>query len=355
MALRRKSGYTAKRTSFYKCKKCYSAGRFCTHTSTKSSRRGGGRAYGYRSTGFTGSKKTYRRGIRGSFRKKGPEPTKIDVPVADESGAGALDSVPLNGVRVRCTRLTNPLPVQCESKKFTGSVCWRGVTDRFDFEMNGEGPFLHRRILFQGPWDLKFEDVDLVSKGAPSSEWRRSPAVSLRDPDMSEGLCRMFGASATVRDLLFGTVKAHGVNVFEDRRKQYEGKASGTRRYDKHFKGFGKTGRGAFIKYAMQNDGTTDGDVADDEKYFHIYAMDIFQYGINGLDERIVAGGVVGKKRASDGGSSTGSVKRHKSDSSYEDVSMEGLRLEGGGVSEQPASGMVRVVSHMKLYWYDPK
>lgn len=266
------------------------------------------------------------------------------------------DIVPLNGVRVRCTRLTHPKPVQYESKKFDGKVCWRGVTDAFHYEMNGEGPFLHRRIIFQGPWKLAFDDVELAKTGVPSHSWSRSGAVPLGDNTVTSEVRRMFGASATVRDLLYSPVKAHGLNVVADTRKQLEGKASGTRKFQKFFKGFGKNGRGTVVKYNTFENGGTDGDVADDEKYYHIYAMDVFQYGINGLDDKIPAGLSIGKKRGAEEGLSSGKSKRSKSDESFDSMSMDGLHLSSGeGVAEAPASGIVRVVSNMKLYWYDPK
>lgn len=278
------------------------------------------------------------------------------MPVVDESKNVVPDIIPLNGVRIRCTRLTHPKPVQYESKKFDGKVCWRGVTDAFHYEMNGEGPFLHRRIVFQGPWSLSFEDVELAKAGISSHSWSRSGAVSLKDDNMATEVRRMFGASATIRDLLYSPVKAHGYSIVDDSRKQLEGKAAGTRKFQKYFKGFGKTGRGTVVKYNTFDNGETDGDVADDEKYHHIYAMDVFQYGINGLDEKVPMGASAGKKRGAEEALPGGKSKRSKSDESYDSISMDGLQLSvGTGVEEKPASGMVRVMSNMKLYWYDPK
>jgi hypothetical protein len=168
----------------------------------------------------------------------------------------------------------------------------------------------------------------------------------------------MFGASATVRDVLFGQIQAHGYNVFFDKRVPMEGKQSGARKFWKHYKGFGKTGNGTVLKYDMDSDGNTNGDVADDEKYFHIYAMDIFQYGINGLDERIPGSASVGKKRGSDQATSGVPAKRTKSDSSYDHVmdGVDDLSLGGKGkVTESAVGGVVRIKSDMKLYWYEPK
>lgn len=343
-------------SKYLKCKWCYAKNRFCTHQSGGFGKKSYGKARGYPTRGSSYKKK--RLYTRKVYKKKEPEPTKINVPVLDSGKNEAPDMVPMNGVRVRCTRLTDPKPVRYESKKFAGTVCWRGVTDAFNYEMNGDGPFVHRRMLFQGPWAMKFDNVELVKLSAPSSEWSRSAALPLGDPVVSTELQSMFGASATVRDLLFSSVKGHGYNVVADSRKQYEGKASGTRKFQKYFKGFGKTGRGTVIKYNLDDNGVTNGDVADDEKYQHIYAMDIFQYGINGLDQRLSSFSSAGKKRPLDQSASASSMKRHKSDksdSSYEDVSMEGLDLGGDAVEEKALSGVVRVVSNMKLYWYDPK
>lgn len=357
MAIRKRYGSTARRSKYFKCRSCYSANRFCTHSSGKRGSTGRSKGSTYRRRGSTSKSKAYER--KGAA-KKAEEPTKIDVPVLDAAGNAAPDMIPLNGVRVRCTRLTDTQPVQYESKKFDGKVCWRGVTDAFNYEMNGEGPFLHRRILFQGPISLRFDDVHLVKLGAPSSSWSRGPAVSLDSGVMAGELRKMFGAGATIRDLLFSPVKAHGFNIVADSRKQLEGKASGARRYQKYWKGFGKAGNGIVVKYEMSSNGQYDGSLVDEEKYHHIYAMDVFQYGINGLDAKIPGSAVVGEKRGGDGELGGGSTKRSKSggssksDDSYVD-SMDGLELRDSRVAESAVHGVVRVLSNMKLYWYDPK
>lgn len=345
----RSGGTTSK---FYKCKRCYSANRFCTHSRGSA----GKSTYSKRKTSrAAGSYAKKRPPVKKAYKKKAVEPVKIDVPVLDKGKNAVPDMIPMGGVRVRCVRLTDPKPVRYESKKFDGKVCWRGVTDAFSYEMNGEGPFLHRRILFQGPTDLTFDDVELEKAELPSSTWSRPQAVSLQDADMAMELRKMFGAAATVRDLLFTPVKAFGFNIVADTRKQLEGKASGARRFMKFWKGFGKTGSGTVVKYDMSANGETDGSLADDEKYRHIYAMDIFQYGINGLDARIPSVGGAGVKRGADGDLKGKSSKRPKSEDSYDDM-MDGLNIGACDAEiEQPIRGVVRVMSNMKLYWYDPK
>lgn len=355
MAFKKRYAGTAKSSKYYKCKRCYSSGQFCTHSSGTRGSAGSGKGYTSRRTGSTAYKKTYSKfRSKTTTRKKAPEPTKIDVPVLNSSKNAVPEMVPLNGVRVRCTRLTDITPVRYESKKFTGSVCWRGVTDAFNYEMNGEGPFLHRRILFQGPAGLSWDDVKVEKLAVPASSWWRSEASSLDDKETCDELRRMFGTSATVRDILFSPVKAHGYNIVADSRKQLEGKASGTRKYQKYWKGFGKTGKGIVLKYEMSENGVPTGELADGEKYMHIYAMDIFQYGINGLDNRLPGSASAGTKRAGDE-LSKGSSKRPKSEDSYVE-SMDGLELGSGYIEEEKcAKGVVRVLSNMKLYWYDPK
>lgn len=112
------------------------------------------------------------------------------------------------------------------------------------------------------------------------------------------------------------------------------------------------------MKYETNGNGEWKGDLADGEYNLHIYAMDIFQYGINGLDARLPSPTVAGTKRGCDDDAG-GKVKRHKSDgsdASYDDVQMEHLSIDGGGfVPEEPVQGVVRIISNMKLYWYDPK
>jgi hypothetical protein len=350
--------YTRSRTGgtpskFFKCKRCYSANRFCTHQRGKVGKSTYGKRSFGRTTGYGTKRKAY---AKKAYVKRVPEPTKIDVPVLDGQKNTVPDMVPMNGVRVRCTRLTDPTPVQYESKKFGGTVCWRGVTDAFNYEMNGDGPFLHRRIIFQGPQSLGFDDVKLVQKDAPCSKWSRSVASTLDQSNTAGELRKMFGTSATIRDILFSPVKAHGFNVVSDTRKQLEGKSSGTRKFQKYFKGFGKTGRGVVVKYNMAEDGSTEGEVADEEKYYHVYAMDIFQYGINGLDQRLPGAPRIGSKRGCDSDIGGSDMKRQKSDSSYEDVNMSGLHIgDDRKVDENALGGVVRIVSNMKLYWYDPK
>jgi hypothetical protein len=263
----------------------------------------------------------------------------------------------MNGVRVRGVRLTNPKIVKYESKKFEGRVCWRGVTEAFRFEMNGAGPFLHRRILFSSSLDWEFQEIECVKVGAAASEWKRSPCVSLEDSKMCSELKRLFGVEATVRDVLYSRVAAHGVSVIEDKRKSMKGDAAGVRRFKKYWNGFGKNRSGKVVKYEVDDDGRVGDDLCDEGKFQNVYVLDIFQYGINGLDFLLPTVAPNLKKRPlEDDGSSS---KKKKAKSETTDLDMGDLNLSdygsGSGGMESALEGVVRIYSEMRLYWYDPK
>lgn len=288
---------------------------------------------------------------------------KVDVPVLDANNQPAIDLIPMNGVRVRGVHLTSPYVLKSESKKFAGQVCWRGVTEDFSFELNGDGPFLHRRILFSSTVSWSFPGIRLVKAAVPSSSWTRAPALTLSDEGMAGELRRLFGPDSTVRNLMFGKVEARGVTVIEDRRVPYEGKVSGARRTFKYWNGFGKSKAGTVLKYDVENDGTILSTLVDGSHGEHLYVLDLFQYGISGLDLRLPGEKDLGKKRSSTESVAGGVKKRHKSDESV-DSAMEGMGLESsltGNASddlrmvESAVRGMVRVISNMKLYWYEPK
>lgn len=289
---------------------------------------------------------------------------KIEAPVLDGEKNAWIDAVPLNGVRVRAVHLTHPLVVSCESKKFGGTVCWRGVTERFDFELNGDGPFLHRRILFQSALAWSFDAVKLTEARVPASGWHRGPAVRVTDGSVSSELRRLFGQAADVRTLLYGNVIANGVTVLEDRRRQLQGSKAGSRRSKKYWNGFGKNKNGVVLKYDLSDSGSVQSSLLEGSNGQHVYVVDIFQYGINGLDLKLSDAVVVGKKREGEDPVKPSLSKRHKPSggvvTNMEDLVMSDCCLTGNAADdmvafERPVSGMVRVVSNMKLYWYDPK
>ena len=178
---------------------------------------------------------------------------------------------------------------------------------------------------------------------------------------MAAELRRLFGGTVDVRKLFFGPVEAKGVTVHEDRRHPLEGKDTGVRREKKFWNGFGTKKAGTVLNYELAENGAVSSSVSESSKGQHYYLLDLFQYGIVGLDAKLPGEKETGKKRSGTGSEKPGAGKRHKSDSSI-DSEMENVTLSDyipGGTDllelERPTSGMVRIVSNMKLYWYDPK
>jgi len=367
MAHKKYGSSHAVKPKFYKCKACYSSGRFCQHAGQR--KQGKYSKYSKYSKGGVGVKRSYRMSGYGKKRstmssKKSADLEKIEIPVLDAEMKPLIDDVPLNGVRVRGFRISDVGIMRSEAKKFAGRVCWRGVSEKFDFEMNGAGPFMHRRVMFTSTQEWSFRPAKLLKPAIPSNVWGRHSTSSLTDAHMANDLRRLFGEDTNVRGLLFSPVVANGVTIVEDSRQQYEGKDTGARRSKKYWNGFGKNKNGSVLKYTLSDGGQVTSNVADDSPGQNIYVLDVFQYGINGLDMKVPCREDIGKKRPSDASVLGGVKKRHKSDESV-DSRMEGMtfseyELTGNSADdlagiEAPVRGIVRVISSMKLYWYDPK
>lgn len=271
-----------------------------------------------------------------------------------------MDSVPLNGVRVRALRLTNPWIVDGEEKRFKGTVCWRGVTEFLRYEFEAAGPFLHRRIVFQSSGVWAFPEIRSIESSDSDVEWARAPCVGVDDPKVCAELKRLFGVDATVRDVMYSRISAKGVVVVEDKRKSMKGDEHGARRCKKFWNGFGKNGNGQVVHYESNDDGDWRDRLADDGKSSNVYVVDIFQYGIQGLDCALPCNAPTGKKRASDSDISVGKRKKVKSEDVDEDMEKLDINSEYdvvGSVSEMeaPLRGNVKIISEMRLYWYEPK
>lgn len=361
---------SARGKKFFKCNACYASGAYCTH--------GGGKKMG-------GCVPCYVAGVRcvhpiyspargpakpaaaskkkeypSKQKKKLPDAEKVSIPVLDAAGKAVLDCVPMNGVRVRGVRLTNPDIVDGDSKRFVGKVCWRGVTEFLRYEFDGAGPFLHRRVVFQSAQKWEFQEVRSVEDGPYS--WARWPCVGVEDPWMCAELKRLFGSEATVRDVLYGKVCAKGVEVVEDRRKSMKGDESGARRVKKFWNGFGKNKNGQVVNYVSNDEGTWWDKLVDDGKSFNVYVLDVFQYGIHGLDRSLPCASGAGKKRSSDGDASPVERKRAKGEVDGLKMEMDDMNLSDYvPVGEEwvelgeTGKGTVKILSEMRLYWYDPK
>ena len=355
-----RKGYSKK--GYYKCKTCYSKGSFCTHQGgSRSTRRTKG-AYGNYNTRSRFTKRTF---AKASLKRRTMKDlVKVEAPVmvpvgVDEDGDPTYgevpDQLPLDGVRVRVTRLTHLNPVQNECKDFQGKVVFSGVTDDFRFELIGEGPFLHRRIVFRSvlPYPSKaFEWCDRVDL---QNRYRREPASSLDDADACTVVLRLVGMGATVRSMMFGKVVAPGLSVVEDKLAQYEGKASGARRAKKYYNALGKNKRGECVKYTLSSGGGYRTDLAGEDAG-HLYVADFFQYGMNGLDVPVP---VPGLEKASEVSSSKKPKVKGEKSSDSEDY--DAMRIDQSGkpqrlsVRERADVGVVKIWANTKLYFYLPK
>ena len=278
-------------------------------------------------------------------------------------GKTAVDVVPKNGIRFRGVRLTKPDIVDEDSKKFVGKVCWRGVTEYFTFEFDGAGPFLHRRIMFQSEQKW-FGDVRSTDDDSSNGDWCRDCCVGVEDPLMCSELKRLFGVDATLRDVLYSRVGAKGVGIIEDKKRSMRGDEAGVRRVKKYWNGFGKNKNGQTVNYLTSEDQTNQTTWYDklpgDGKSFNISVLDVFQYGIDGLDRCLPCNVPAGKKRHSD--EDIASSKKKKAKAEVPDMKMEDLSIsEAMAVGddwvelEEATKGVVRIISEMRLYWYDPK
>jgi hypothetical protein len=303
------------------------------------------------------------------LKKKLPDAEKASIPVLGSDDSEWRDVVPLNGIRMRGVRLTNPWIVDGDAKSFVGTVCWRGVTEYFRYEFDGAGPFLHRRILFESAQQWAFQEIREVESEGSQSCWARGPCVGIDDAVMSAELKRLFGLEATVRDCFFGKVAAKGVMVVEDSRKPMKGDANGARRVKKFWNGFGKNKNGQVVNYLSNDEGAWKDKLCDDEKSRNFYVLDLFHFGIKGLDYPLQSNVVdvnLGKKRSPEGDGTSSKKKKAKSEAG-DDLPMKDLKIEEGyGIIgsanvgkctelEQSEAGVVNVFSEMRLYWYEPK
>ena len=112
--------------------------------------------------------------------------------------------------------------------------------------------------------------------------------------------------------------------MVEDSRKPLRGDANGVRRSKKFWNGFGKNKNGQVVHCVSNDEGRWADRLADDDKSTNIYVLDLFHFGMKGLDYGLNVSG--GKKRAPEGDGDM--KKKKKAKSEKEDLKMEGLKIE---------------------------
>lgn len=293
----------------------------------------------------------------------------------------SFDTVPLGGVRVRFTCLTDPKCVIQQSKAFDGPVRWKGFTEFVDYEFTGGGPFTHRRILFSSalPWG-----VHHLKRGTEevcvTDNYYRVPGRDIADLATTKCLRRLF-AEPTTRGMVSGPLASTGLTVLKNEVFSHVGSETGKRAEAKFWNNFGTPGKkdGRTVKYERQADQSFGMELEDNSYNQHIYLCDVFHYGVDGLDINIPseeylmspAPPSVVKQEVVSHGDHMPRPKRHQtgsnSSSDYEMLhGVDAMKIDpmkaGQGIDqlkrdlravEQP-SRVVRCLSTMRLYWYDP-
>ncbi|KAK3669960.1 hypothetical protein LTR78_010132 [Recurvomyces mirabilis] len=223
-----------------------------------------------------------------------------------------IDQVGLNGFISRVTLLTYPDLVRDKCHESSGKVKWVGVTCNTTYELTDGGPFVHRRVIFKStiPWPASpiYRTAANPSSGLGVGDYARSCAAPLA-PDALVGCLRRLFAQDTVRGLIQGPTSNFAITVLSDEKYQCTGVDNGKRLTKKFWNGFEKE---PAMQYAIGTNGSLTAQLANSPTSQHIYLVDIFSYGLEGLDASLPL-------LKSDGsGGEEPPMKRTKSESSTE-------------------------------------
>lgn len=283
-----------------------------------------------------------------------------------------FDTVPKDGCRVRFTCISDPSCVAKESKNFDGKIRWKGVTEDIQYELIGGGPFTHRRIVFSSPapWLCQtFTETRLPC--TTESSFARFTGSNIADPNTAAGLHRLF-TECTIRGLVFGPTHTNALTILEDKRYQYNAKEEGLRLKKRFWNWYGLGKKGRTLKYKLSPaTGKPTSELEDTQDLQHVYICDVFQFGLNGLHERIqTAADLLGRGGESSMKKSKSEPKaeRHDSnDSTMTDVSgfsnlsvgsASALGVEAMNAklsTVEKTDEIVRCFSKLRVYWYSPK
>ena len=198
------------------------------------------------------------------------------------------DVIGLNGFRARITLLTHPdVPSAKKCSGFDGSVRWVGVTCDTTYEINSAGPFVHRRIFFKSTLAWFCERLAPADPDNPSGlgcgDYARRAATDLSDGKLVGCLRRLF-SQKTIRGCVLGPTNPAGLTVLRDETFNMRGIDDGVRRRKKYWNGLQ---REPTMKYLLQPDGSFDFSLSNSPESQHIYMVDIFSYGLGGLESSL--------------------------------------------------------------------
>lgn len=266
------------------------------------------------------------------------------------------DRVNFNGACARLTVLSEKSVPQHKLKEFDGSVDWVGVTCNTTYEVTSGGPFVHRRVLFKSPilWpgSTIVPSADNPGGGLLPGEYSRAVAGSLSEASVN-GVLRKLFTTPTVRGCVQGPTRTVAVSVLKDETFNMTGKEDGVRRFKKYWNSL----KGEpTMRYKLS---TSDGFTNElSEPSQHIYLLDFFSYGLEGLDRSLPPGRTESKGVQSGMSGSDGPpIKKQRSgDSDMSGTSgsfgvesiAESLPTIGDGDAED---GVASVVTEMKVYF----
>lgn len=275
------------------------------------------------------------------------------------------DQIRLNGFRARVTCLTAPGPVHVKCPDSNGKVRWVGVTCNTTYEAAGGGPFTHRRLLFKStiPWPagtLAPYPSDTASGGRPG-EYVRQGARSLSNGKLAACLSRLF-VQGTVRGVLQGPTSTLGITVLRDEKYAFNGNDDGLRKSKKYWNAFSNE---PVMQYNLLPTGSFDFSLSNSPSSQHIYLVDIYSYGLQGLDSSLPDPKTVSAGAPS--GTPAGAfmdhkpAKRSRSDDSVMSEASNGSFSTGTLTDalldpmRESDDGSVSIVTEMKLYFRKAK
>ena len=162
-----------------------------------------------------------------------------------------------------------------------------GVTCNTTYEISGSGPFVHRRILFKStlPWPagtIAPADPN-PSGGVGAGEYIRAVSDTLGDAKLTGCLRRLF-AQDTIRGAVQGPTSSLGITVLSDEKKNMRGIDDGVRMEKKYWN---TLKREPMMQFNILPTGSFDFSLANAPQSQHVYLVDVFSYGLDGLDSAL--------------------------------------------------------------------
>lgn len=264
------------------------------------------------------------------------------------------DTLGLNGFCGRVTLLTHPLIPEQRKSDFNGKVKWVGVTCNTTYELNGAGPFVHRRVLFKSsikwPCQLFGSSAENRAGGIEKGDYIRATVANLDDRGFTACLRRLFQRD-TVRGVVQGPTASLGVTVLKDETMSMRGSDDGVRKQKKYWNSLKKEPE---MQYNILPSGGFDFSLSNSPESQHIYMVDMFSYGLDDLESPLPELARQGAQA-----DTAPKTKRFKSDDtvmsggSDESFGTSGLMdaLTNPMVHEDFKAGRANIITEMKLYY----